>query len=238
LIWIAARRLLFIHNPKCAGTSMHAALARRYPDAVATWGRRYDVERDEIHDRAHMSVSAALAHLGEGAGALKSFGLVRDPYARFVSAFLHLQRRCPAFRGLSIEEVAYDVLDEERIRLDWKFIHFAPQYRFFYEGNTRLVDHLWRVEELPQKWDDLCSTLDIDVSLSSENRRDLREQVGMNAAVLGRINRLYARDFAFFGYPKRSGTVLAEREREPYPLYADLWPERRDLDITSAQRVP
>lgn len=217
---------------------MHAALTRRYPEAVATWGRRYDVARDEIHDRAHMTVTAALAHLGEDAGALKSFGLVRDPYTRFISAILHLQNRAAAFRGMTVEQIAYDVLDEERIRLDWKFIHFAPQYRFFYAGNARLVDHLWRVEDLPQEWDGLRRTLDIDVTLPSENRRDLRDHVPLNAAVLGRINSLYARDFAFFGYPMRSGMVSGERERTPYPRYADLWPERRDLDITSAQRVP
>jgi hypothetical protein len=169
---------------------------------------------------------------------VRSFGFVRDPYARFVSAFLHLQKRSAAHRGMTIEQIAYDVLDEERIRLDWKFIHFAPQYRFFYQGSTRLVDHIWRIEDLPARWSEVCAALDIDVALASENRGDLRDVVALNAAVLGRINRLYARDFAFFGYPMKSGLVCEERERAPYPRYADLWPERRDLEITSAQRVP
>jgi hypothetical protein len=235
MIWLPAQRLVFIHNPKCAGTSIHAAL-KRLPGAQAFWGRRYDVAEDAIIDMAHLTIAQARKRLGKDE-TFRSFGFVRDPYARFVSSYLHLKRWSADHRALSMDELAFDILDEERIRFDWKFIHFAPQYRFFYEGKERTVDRVWKTEDLPGAWDEMCREFSVDAKIASQNRGDLRDTANLSPAIEARINQLYARDFKFLDYPMRSTGANPKPARGPYTAFVELWPERRNLDITEASKA-
>jgi hypothetical protein len=236
MIFIPSERLVFIHNPKCAGTSIHKALVDRFPEARAFWGRRYDAGKDAIIDLAHLTIAQARAQIGSGE-AFRSFGFVRDPYARFASSYLHLKRWSPEHRALSIDALACDILDEERIRFDWKFIHFAPQYRFFYEGATRSVDRIWKTEELPSAWSEMQKAFSVDAPLASENRGDLRDSAVLGDTVVARINELYARDFALFGYAMRPSRAKPVPPRGPFASFLDLWPERRNLDITDRTKT-
>jgi hypothetical protein len=236
MIWIVSQRLLFVHNPKCVGTSIHKALLTQFPDATVGWGRHYDAERDEIKDMAHLSVREARVHLGL-TGSFRSFGFVRDPYARFISSYLHFKHWNPDHASLTPEELAFDLLDEARIRTDWRFVHFAPQYRFFYEGKRRVVAHIWKVEDLPQAWREVQKEFAIDSDLTQENRLGYESFEPMSTALTGRINTLYARDFALFGYTAKPGQLPARRTRDYYARFARLLPERRGLDISDAAEL-
>ena len=233
MIWIEARRLLFVHNPKCAGTAIHKALTGEFPGANATWGRRYDAARDAIFDLAHMRLEEARAHFAL-TQPFRSFGFVRDPYARFLSSFVHLKHWNRDYAALTQEDLAFDLLDEERIRFDWKFIHFAPQYRFFYEGRARAVSHIWKVEDLPSAWDEVRKNFSIAAPLTVENKLDAAVPA-LSDAVIGRLNLLYARDFALFDYKKRP----ADARPTPtlYAKFAKLWPERRGLEMTDKSEI-
>ncbi len=233
MIWIEARRLLFVHNPKCAGTAIHKALTAQFPDAKATWGRRYDAARDAIFDLAHMRLGEARAHFAL-TQPFRSFGFVREPYARFVSSFVHLRHWNRDYAGLTQEELAFDLLDEERIRFDWKFVHFAPQYRFFYEGGDRAVSHIWKVEDLPSAWNEVQANFSVSAPLTVENRLD-EPAPPLSEAVVARLNLLYARDFALFGYRLRAAD--ARPQRTLYAKFAKLWPERRGLEMTDKSEV-
>jgi hypothetical protein len=235
MIWIAQQRLLFVHNPKCAGTSIHKALIGQYPGASVGWGRRYDAERDEIQDIAHLTAREAREYFDLPLE-FRSFGFVRDPYTRFVSAYLHFKRWNPDYESLTPDELAFDILDEARIRSDWKFIHFAPQYRFFYEGRRCVVSRVWKVENMPVAWHQLRSDLHVDADLPELNRLRPVWFEPMSEALIGRINLLYARDFALFGYGMKPGREPRSRHGF-YNRYRKLWPELRDLDISDASEV-
>jgi hypothetical protein len=235
MIWIAPQRVLFVHNPKCAGTSVHKALAEAYPDAAVGWGRRYDACRDEIQDMAHLTPREAREYFGLPRE-FRSFGFVRDPYTRFVSAYLHFKRWNPDYAALTPDDLAFDILDEARIRSDWKFIHFAPQYRFFYEGRQCVVSRFWKIENLPAAWHELCRDLRIEADLPELNRLSPKWFEPMSEALIGRINLLYARDFALFGYTKKPGRE-PRSSRGFYSRYRKLWPELRGLDISDASEV-
>jgi hypothetical protein len=236
MIWIASRRLLFVHNPKCAGTSIHKALLAQFPEAEVSWGRRYDMERDDIKDMAHLGVPEARSHFGID-GAFRSFGFVRDPYSRFVSAYLHFKRWNPDHASLTPDELAFDILDEARIRSDWKFVHFSPQYRFYYEGTRSVVSHIWKVENLPEAWREVCKQFSIEADLRGENRGGYEYFEPLSRALIGRLNVLYARDFALFGYKMKPGTPPGRSARDFYSRFVRLWPERRGLDISDAADV-
>jgi len=233
VIWIESRRLLFIHNPKCAGTSIHSALLKQFPDAAVSWGRRYDVLDDDIKDMAHLTPREAVLQFGLEQP-FRSFGIIRDPYTRFMSSYYHFKRWNPAHESLTPEDLAFDVLDEARIRSDWKFIHFAPQYRFFLEGKRCVVDRIWKFEDLPNAWSEAKREFSIDTDLAAENQRGFRYQEPMNERLIARINFLYARDFALFGYVPRRAKQHAAKGHDFYARHAKLWPERRGLDISDA----
>ena len=233
MIWIESRRLLFVHNPKCAGTSIHTALLKQFPDAAVSWGRRYDVLDDDIKDMAHLTPREAVLQFGLQKP-FRSFGFIRDPYARFMSSYYHFKHWNPAHGSLTPEELAFDILDEARIRSDWKFIHFAPQYRFFLEGKRCVVDHIWKYEELPGAWQEAKREFSIDADLTVENQLALRYREPMSDRLIARINFLYARDFALFGFAPKRAKRQGAKGRDFYGYFAKLWPERRGLDISDA----
>ena len=236
MLWIPERRLLFIHNPKCAGTAVHNALLAAFPEAQAFWGRAYERKTDRIVDLAHLTIADAPRMLPEIEEAtVKSFGLVRNPYDRFLSCFAYFKNWNAQFERLSPEELVFDVLDEERIRCDWKYIHFAPQYCFFYRDGRRAVDHIYYLEDLPHAWDRIRRDFGLAADLRRENESDAAEKVTLSERLIGRLNCLYARDFAYFGYDKRP--ARASVVRRPYPAFSKLWPEHRGLDISDRHRV-
>ncbi|MBV8978583.1 MAG: sulfotransferase family 2 domain-containing protein [Alphaproteobacteria bacterium] len=235
MIWIESRRLLFVHNPKCAGTSVHKALMTQFPDAKALWGRRYESGRDAIRDLAHMTVAEARAELGL-TEAFRSFGFVRDPYARFVSSYRHLKHWNRDLERLTPEELAFDLLDEERIRFDWKFIHFAPQYRFFYEGPVRTAE-IYKVEDMSAAWAAASKAFGLSAGLPRENRLDGEGGTGLSHGVIARLNLLYARDFKLFDYPMVPAPDKARDTRDLYAKFVRLWPERRNMDISDKTEI-
>src|SRR5262249_34899601 len=100
---------------------------------------------------------------------------------------------------------------------------------FFYEGSTRAVSHLWKVEDLPSAWDEVRAKFAVAAPLTVENKLDAPAPA-LSEAVIGRLNLLYAPDFALFGYPTRPAAARAIRTL--YRKFAALWPERRGLDTS------
>jgi len=236
VIWIERRRLLFVHNPKCAGTSVHKALMAEFPDAKAFWGRRYEAARDSIRDLAHMTIADARSELGLTAP-FQSFGFVRDPYGRFVSSYRHLKHWIRGFAQLTPEELLFDLLDEERIRFDWKFIHFAPQYRFFYVAGERAVSHVYKVEDLPAAWSAASQVFGLKAELPRENRLEGMGDTKLSERAIARINLLYARDFRLFGYDTVAAQAGLGEGPEVYAKFQLLWPERRKLDLSDKTEI-
>jgi hypothetical protein len=233
MLWIPQRSLLFIHNPKCAGTTVHKALLAAFPDAQEFWGRAYLRKTDGIVDLAHLTIGDAQPLIASDLP-IRSFGFVRNPYRRFLSSYRYFKRWNSEYGALTLEELAFDVLDEERIRCDWKFVHFSPQYRFFYVDGQREVGRIFRVEDLPKAWDRIRVAFDIDAELKRENQEDARGG-WLPDRVIGRINTLYARDFAYFGYARRP--ACPRPVPRPYPAFSTLWPEYRALDVSDRNRT-
>lgn len=236
MLWVPERRLLFIHNPKCAGTAVHNALLAEFPEGQAFWGRSYARKTDRIIDLAHLTIADARQVVPDvDEATVNSFGFVRNPYERFRSCFTYFKNWNTPFAELTAEELAFDLLDEERIRGDWKFIHFAPQYCFFYVDGRRAVDRIYYMEDLPQAWDRVQRDFRLTADLKRENESEGAPEIELSDRLIGRLNSLYARDFAYFGYDKKP--ARASSVRRPYPAFSKLWPEYRGLDISDRHRV-
>ena len=60
-------------------------------------------------DMAHLTIAQVRKRLGKDES-FRSFGFVRDPYARFVSSYLHLKRWSADHRALTLDELVFDSL--------------------------------------------------------------------------------------------------------------------------------
>lgn len=229
MIYLPGPQALFVHNPKCAGTTLTEALEDAFPDAVKLWGRAYLPQQDTIRDLAHLGAHEAPAFLGRARPIRVSFGIVRNPYDRFRSALAHFQRYSGS-GTLSAEAFVERYLDHTTIRSDWRLVHFRPQYQFFFQDGRPVVDHVWDFASLATIGQELSGLLGRDVKLGRVNVAEVPGPP-LSDQLVAIVNRLYARDFEAFGFPMRP-VASAWLNRGPYADFDGLWPEERGLDCS------
>ena len=152
-----ANRFIFIHNPKCAGSSLRERLQQYHEETEAFWGRRFvpylGCERDFAHLRLwemHMLFPDIFFRIPY----YRSLVLVRNPYERFLSSLAEyistykpdfdVDRTPPAAHCRMAAEIIEHELRMETVIGDVKFVHFSPQTWYILVGQRRLVRHVPR----------------------------------------------------------------------------------------------
>lgn len=138
--------------------------------------------------------------------------------------------------GVTEEEFAFDFIDEERIRFDWKFIHFCPQYRILCINNKISVSKIIRMEDFSEAWPAFSESVGLAPTLPLHNVGPKIDRSGMSDRLIARLNDLYARDFEIFSYEKVPVEVQAPRGRIQSD-YISLWPEYRGCDTSDQTRI-
>lgn len=143
-------RIIYIHVPKCGGSSFGAALRLRYLSSQASISLNqgdpalegaerivdgYARRREELHLRVARGVRMISGHVQyDGAlhdGAARSYAfvtLLRAPVARFVSHYNYLQRHHPNPDRPDTLAAFLDTPDAARL---------ASQYLFYFAGQTQ-----------------------------------------------------------------------------------------------------
>jgi len=183
---------IFIHVPKCAGSALLDAWLGFQTGHVTA--ERYRDADPEFFDAAFV------------------FTFVRDPLARFVSAYDHIQtgdlweclpesKRLVDREGATVTEVAERLrLGSELLTLPW----FAPQHTFLEIRGRLAVNRVFKSESFAADLDIIRAETAIRFrDTSSVNRRGdpaagAAERLG-DVAVAS-LRRIYARDFTLFGY--------------------------------------
>lgn len=156
-------RFVFIHVPKCGGTSVRRVLARfDERDHIYFSRARSNHSQLGFLDYHHIPLALLRDHFSEDFGCVRnyaSFALARDPFARFPSSLsesLYWRGRNP--QDLTSSEIAREVdevieyLGDSSLRLpiiEPNFIHFARQVDYSVLDGERIVDHIYLVEHLP-----------------------------------------------------------------------------------------
>ena len=183
---------IFIHVPKCAGSALLDAWLGFQTGHVTA--AQYRAADPAFYDAAYV------------------FTFVRDPLARFVSAYDHIQtgdlwdylpemRRLLDRQGGTVAEVAERLAPAaEILGLPW----FAPQHGFLEIRGRLAVNRVFKTESF---------TTDLDV-IRAETAIRFRPPAAVNrrgdpataaaerlgAAAVANLRRIYARDFTLFGY--------------------------------------
>ncbi|MFC3098019.1 sulfotransferase family 2 domain-containing protein [Alteraurantiacibacter palmitatis] len=164
----------FIHIPKCAGTTVRAALEQfderqdeitrgltAHPSRPFTYAPAPGVAFADFH---HLTLGqlqrwfpAELARIE----ASRSFAVIRDPHERLISS---LSQRLKQFHGLAVEDLPParfagaldetlaqlgDLLDA-RDDLPFDFVHFQPQADYILLDGTRVVEQLFGMNQMAQ----------------------------------------------------------------------------------------
>ena len=225
---------VFIHIPKCAGTSVREMLVRADPEAERHWGWRWMPRHQRYGDGAHTTLLDLPPHLLEKVGKYTVIALVRDPWERFLSAVDQHFMQHKYRNRKSVAEVLREI-DSIRIRYDVSYIHFCPQHFFTHIANKQLVDHLLHLED--PDWEEKMRTVLIrngfpadQLNMARRNERQTTRKHTFDGVDLDRFYRLYKRDFELFGY-KYEG-------QKSYALNADAEMDHNEvLDFSAFDEI-
>lgn len=186
--------VIFIHVPKCAGSA--------FLDAYLGYQTGHITAR-EYHDADPRFYRSAYV-----------FAFVRDPLARFASAYNHIQtddlwpflseaRTIVNRHGGTMSEVAAGLTaDSELLQLPW----FAPQHTFLTLGQNGLpaVDRVFKTESFATDLDLLLRERPLALRpLAEINRRgdpNAAPAADLAPEAVTTLRRIYSRDLTLFGY--------------------------------------
>lgn len=212
---------VFIHNPKCAGTTVRDSLKVFDNHDHWFWGQTKINERGI--DKAHMSLNIVKVYFPEIFKLFESyfvFGVVRNPYKRIVSSYNEVFFK--EFEQVTLGEISFDEYrdDLNKFILDisasdikgWKqsHRHFILQKNMFYIGNKCYADVVLKLEELNQANKVLkhFSEKLSETSLSWRQKKNERKTLSIDLSTnnvlypetVKKVNNLYRKDFDIFGY--------------------------------------
>lgn len=186
------RGFLFVHVPKCGGTSIKEAIGSRL--------RGHSFYRDYVKYEPEIE-------------RLNSFAIVRCPYDRLVSAYEHI-RKNEGINGIFNQLVISQCHDFEDFVLNWlnaenisKWIHFVPQKHFLMNDAGELgVKKLFKLEDLSLHWPKVQEIAKVHsaIGVANPSQRKAIDEYYKNKEVIEKVNELYECDFESLGYERRS----------------------------------
>lgn len=163
-------KFVFIHNPKCGGTSVRSVL-QSFDETGGKFTCRVDHHpKLGLLDYVHIPLERLKDYFpGEfrKVEAYTSFVLVRDPLERFLSA---LAQHMKMYRNVSIKEMTLDQISLESVLIceylasvdiidNPAYIHFEKQYRFVEVEERQIVDVVLPVSLMDSLMDSLGAIL-------------------------------------------------------------------------------
>lgn len=197
----AAEKCMFVHIPKCAGTSVRRSL----------------FGRDGGHRPLETFRTMVPQHLFDQSF---KFTFVRNPWDRLVSAFFFLQKsdlkrnRRFARRQLSaykdFDSFVRNWLTRESI---WSFTHFLPQHHFICIDKRLGVDFVGFYENIAEDFAIVARKMNRPTALLEENRlggraKDYRQYYSEETKNL--VAQVYAEDIALLGYSFDNSSLPAQ----------------------------
>lgn len=152
------KKIVFMHIPKCGGTTV-----RRQLLPLDDTGGRFSLVREHPAlgrlDYTHISLPLLKDYFPEEFGKVlryQGFALCREPFARFRSS---MAQRISQYVGAELTsldaetqekevERAIGRLCEDRTITDPAFVHFTPQSDYVFADGERLIEHVYPLEAI------------------------------------------------------------------------------------------
>lgn len=214
-------KFIFIHNPKCAGTTVRTTLSRY--DSRNNFYWMYDRFNGMDIDKAHLPLHILEKYAPSDFKLMDEyfvFGFVRHPLERFISSFnemvphiyqAYIRGQLPRagyidFVNQCANFISADCVDGPKIH----FRHFVRQLDMFYIHGAKKADLILKVEDAASAREALqpFSPLLADISPRWAARQNVKPTHLSWREILSpqnqqRVRSLYASDFEVFGYLDR-----------------------------------
>lgn len=149
---------VFVHVPKCAGTSVRTQIAACDPDHIAM-GEVGSHPTLGALDYGHVPLHQLRVHFPENYAYLErlpAYAILRDPLSRFGSSLrqtLWRYEKTPMtlIAPETLKARTREIIDRVRDEIDApsaEMIFFARQCDFVFDGERRMVEHLVPIEEV------------------------------------------------------------------------------------------
>ena len=191
-------KVVFVHVPKTAGSSIEDALEMRDSEA------REEILSGYINNERYKKYSTPWSqHLKASEiseikpGVMKeyfSFAVVRNPYERAVSSWLWKQKKGIARSGIQLRDFLVLKYSNDN--------HHLSQVDFITKNEEIIVDKIIRFEELEEGWKEICNILGIEKKLPHLNKSSGVDHYSKYYDFETRrlLERIYWRDLDFFNY--------------------------------------
>lgn len=199
-------KCIFIHIPKCGGTSIEDVIWPGPRSEADLWKGQIDETSNKYQTSGlqHLSAKNIRAEVGEQIfSSYFKFAIVRNPWDKVISQFLYLKRRRRDFRRyLGVTRfVSLKRYLEALQKVD--HVHWAEQYRFLHDDDgTPLVDYIGRFERLDAEFATIAQTLGLSETAlphaKKSERRNYRDYYTAETRELVAV--IYRRDIETFGY--------------------------------------
>lgn len=205
-------KCIFIHIPKCAGTSVKYFL---FPDQKIDWFEaNYDVVHGWCPERKFFMQHATARQLLDTELITKEqwetyfkFTFVRNPWDRAISDYFWLQN------DRSIKDSFGNYLDKagkfegvltEKGETYYRGDHLTQQSEFFEETGTYAVDYMGRFENFESDIRHIVSKLnirkDFDSHINAAKKKRKHYSRYYSDAMIQKVKQLYETDIERFGY--------------------------------------
>jgi len=204
------KRCIFIHIPKCGGTSIENIIWPNHEDRseeslwmgfVSKYHNKY-----QTGGLQHLLAAQVMEEVGIGIfNSFYKFAIVRNPWDRIVSQFAYMQVRpdLMEFLGMSPDTEFKSYLDLIQTK---QHVQWMQQTCFILDQNRKLlVDKVGRMETFQRDCTEILNRLgfaDDQFDISHANRSK-RKEIGFYYSDLESIQMvadIYADDIEFFGY--------------------------------------
>ncbi len=193
---------LFIHIPKCAGTSIQKALLgwnfMEFDDEHKLWAQHATASEIKKYYLSEQEWEK-----------LFTFAFVRNPFDRAVSSYNYLcnlkniEKNKKSFSDFVFRGGAFkDLLSKDACqKQENRYHHVVPMVDYLFEGEQLLVDYVARFEDLALEWGILCKKMASKRKLPFLNKHPHPHYSSFYDEVTRKqVAKDYARDLEVFAY--------------------------------------
>lgn len=205
-------KCIFIHIPKCAGTTIKYLL---FPDEPISWK---DTDYDKLHGWCpkrkffmQHATSEQLLQTGlvseEVWNSYFKFTFIRNPWDRAVSDYFWLmrdQKIKDSFKNYLLKSGKFKNILQDKNTFYYRGDHTKPQTSFFdFDGNFKL-DFIGRFEKFNEDLKEICKTIKIDydpeLHINKSKKRKRHYSMYFNNELKQIFNNSYEDDIKQLGY--------------------------------------
>jgi chondroitin 4-sulfotransferase 11 len=224
------KKIVFVHIPKCAGTSVNEFMDIIFPSSRKSGTRCPRIRGDSVHVLyggtilEHLTASEIRDTLGpEEYDDMESFTVIRNPWDRMVSFYVYI-------KSLVGEKWLQNFSFEDFVHLVQEHSYFGPFrsqcHYIFDDTGKKLVNHIFRFEELrPGLVEFLAARMNKSPNefprANSTDRNAYPEYYNDETKQI--VDEIYKRDIETFGYQfegrSLSSDVTEKKQKDSSSLH-------------------